>query len=80
MREPAYLKILARHFDALGPFLKFFPEAVHGVVKILFELLQLLPVSDKVMVNHSFISYSFMEIVLHVFINCLTGPMTGSFA
>ncbi|XP_031497611.1 protein HASTY 1 isoform X2 [Nymphaea colorata] len=45
--KPMYLKILARHFDALGPFLKFFPEVVHGVIKILFELLQLLPVADK---------------------------------
>ncbi|XXG80699.1 hypothetical protein AAC387_Pa09g1507 [Persea americana] len=41
--EPALAEILGRHLDALGPFLKYFPDAIGAVINKLFELLISLP-------------------------------------
>ncbi|CAN0920536.1 Protein HASTY 1 [Linum grandiflorum] len=41
--EPALVEILGHYLDALGPFLKYFPDAVGGVINKLFELLTSLP-------------------------------------
>ncbi|KAL4186249.1 hypothetical protein AMTRI_Chr09g13250 [Amborella trichopoda] len=45
--DPAYVEILGRHLDALGPYLKCFPEAAGEVVKKIFELIMTLPVASK---------------------------------
>ncbi|CAN0897581.1 Protein HASTY 1, partial [Linum grandiflorum] len=41
--EPALVEILGHCLDALGPFLKYFPDAVGSVINKLFELLSSLP-------------------------------------
>ncbi|XP_059436048.1 protein HASTY 1-like [Corylus avellana] len=41
--EPALVQALGHYLDALGPFLKYFPDAVGGVINKLFELLNSLP-------------------------------------
>ncbi|XP_010245372.1 PREDICTED: protein HASTY 1 isoform X2 [Nelumbo nucifera] len=45
--EPALVEVLGRYLDALGPFLKYFPDAVGGVINKLFELLTSLPFAIK---------------------------------
>ncbi|XP_062084573.1 protein HASTY 1 [Humulus lupulus] len=41
--EPAFVEVLGHYFDAMGPFLKYFPDAVGSVISKLFELLNSLP-------------------------------------
>lgn len=41
--EPSLAELLGRYLDALGPFLKYFPDAVGAVINKLFELLTSLP-------------------------------------
>ncbi|KDP23601.1 hypothetical protein JCGZ_23434 [Jatropha curcas] len=41
--EPALVQVLGHYLDALGPFLKYFPDAAGSVVNKLFELLNSLP-------------------------------------
>lgn len=41
--EPALAELLGRFLDALGPYLKYFPDSVAAVVKKLFDLLTSLP-------------------------------------
>ncbi|GAV64215.1 Xpo1 domain-containing protein [Cephalotus follicularis] len=41
--EPTLVEVLGHYFDALGPFLKYFPDAVGSVINKLFELLTSLP-------------------------------------
>ncbi|KAF2298552.1 hypothetical protein GH714_024089 [Hevea brasiliensis] len=41
--EPALVEVLGHYLDALGPFLKYFPDAVGSVINKLFELLTSLP-------------------------------------
>jgi exportin-5 len=41
--EPALVEVLGHYFDALGPFLKYCPDAVGSVINKLFELLNSLP-------------------------------------
>ncbi|CAI0432338.1 unnamed protein product [Linum tenue] len=41
--EPALVEILGHYLDALGPFMKYYPDAVGGVINKLFELLASLP-------------------------------------
>ncbi|PON73945.1 Exportin [Parasponia andersonii] len=45
--EPAFVEVLGHYLDALGPFLKYFPDAVGSVINKLFELLTSLPVFVK---------------------------------
>uniref|UniRef100_A0A9I9CJ70 Protein HASTY 1 n=1 Tax=Cucumis melo TaxID=3656 RepID=A0A9I9CJ70_CUCME len=45
--EPALVIVLAHYLDALGPFLKYFPDAVASVINKLFELLTSLPIAIK---------------------------------
>jgi exportin-5 len=46
--EPTLVEILGHYLDALGPFLKYFPDAVGGVINKLFELLMSIPFVVKV--------------------------------
>lgn len=48
--EPAFVEVLGHYFDALGPFLKCFPDAVGSVINKLFELLNSLPFIVKVFI------------------------------
>lgn len=41
--EPALVEVLGHYLDAMGPFLKYFPDAVGRVINKLFELLTSLP-------------------------------------
>ncbi|KAL4342355.1 hypothetical protein GQ457_08G009780 [Hibiscus cannabinus] len=41
--EPVLVEVLGHYLDAMGPFLKYFPDAVAGVINKLFELLNSLP-------------------------------------
>ncbi|KAH1032024.1 hypothetical protein J1N35_044198 [Gossypium stocksii] len=41
--EPALVEVLGRYLEAMGPFLKYFPDAVASVINKLFELLNSLP-------------------------------------
>lgn len=41
--EPALVVVLGHYLDALGPFLKYFPDATGSVINKLFELLTSLP-------------------------------------
>ncbi|KAM7508468.1 hypothetical protein LguiA_018921 [Lonicera macranthoides] len=41
--EPTLVEILGHYLDALGPFLKYYPDAVGSVINKLFELLTSLP-------------------------------------
>lgn len=43
--------VLAHYLDALGPFLKYFPDAVASVINKLFELLTSLPIAIKVLID-----------------------------
>ncbi|KAG8369530.1 hypothetical protein BUALT_Bualt14G0023100 [Buddleja alternifolia] len=45
--EPTLVEVLGHYLDALGPFLRYYPDAVGGVVNKLFELLTSLPVMVK---------------------------------
>ncbi|KAH9318681.1 hypothetical protein KI387_020450, partial [Taxus chinensis] len=45
--EPPHVEILGRLLDAMGPYLKHFPEAVGGVINKLFDLLNSLPIIQK---------------------------------
>ncbi|KAF9670035.1 hypothetical protein SADUNF_Sadunf13G0026600 [Salix dunnii] len=45
--EPTLVEILGHYLDALGPFLKYFPDAVGGVINKLFELLMSIPFAVK---------------------------------
>lgn len=45
--EPALVEILGRYLDAMGPFLKYFPEDVRMVIQKLFDLLTSLPIFQK---------------------------------
>ncbi|KAI3942418.1 hypothetical protein MKW98_013070 [Papaver atlanticum] len=45
--EPTLAELLARYIEALGPFLKYFPDAVAGVINKFFELLTSLPIVLK---------------------------------
>lgn len=42
------MEVLGHYLDAMGPFLKYFPDAVGGVINKLFELLTSLPLIIKV--------------------------------
>ncbi|KAG8472806.1 hypothetical protein CXB51_034690 [Gossypium anomalum] len=41
--EPALVEVLGHYLEAMGPFLKYFPDAVASVINKLFELLNSLP-------------------------------------
>ncbi|XVF42101.1 hypothetical protein PTKIN_Ptkin01aG0333100 [Pterospermum kingtungense] len=41
--EPTLVEVLGHYLDAMGPFLKYFPDAVGSVINKLFELLNSLP-------------------------------------
>ncbi|XP_019423263.1 PREDICTED: protein HASTY 1 [Lupinus angustifolius] len=45
--DPALVEVLGRYLDAMGPFLKYFPDAVGSVINKLFELLTSLPLIIK---------------------------------
>lgn len=45
--EPTLAVTLGRYLDAFGPYLKYYPDSVAGVVKKLFELLTSLPFALK---------------------------------
>ncbi|XP_048226148.1 protein HASTY 1 [Ricinus communis] len=45
--EPALVEVLGHYLEALGSFLKYFPDAVGSVINKLFELLTSLPVVVK---------------------------------
>ncbi|XP_057439439.1 protein HASTY 1 [Lotus japonicus] len=45
--EPALVEVLVHYLDAMGPFLKHFPDAVGSVINKLFELLTSLPLQMK---------------------------------
>ena len=47
--EPALVEVLGHYLDAMGPFLKYFPDAVGSVINKLFELLNSLPFIVKVL-------------------------------
>ncbi|KAK7397264.1 hypothetical protein VNO78_18431 [Psophocarpus tetragonolobus] len=51
--EPALVEVLVRYLDAMGPFLKHFPDAVGSVINKLFELLTSLPLVIKDTSMHS---------------------------
>lgn len=51
--EPALVEVLVHYLDAMGPFLKYFPDAVGSVINKLFELLTSLPLVTKDMSMHS---------------------------
>ncbi|XP_050225235.1 protein HASTY 1 [Mercurialis annua] len=45
--DPALVEVLGHYLDALGPFLKYFPDAVGSIINKLFELLTSLPAAVK---------------------------------
>ncbi|KAK1410770.1 hypothetical protein QVD17_37309 [Tagetes erecta] len=45
--EPELIEVLGHYFEALGPFLKYRPDAVGSVISKLFELLNSLPIVMK---------------------------------
>ncbi|KAI4301872.1 hypothetical protein L6164_035110 [Bauhinia variegata] len=45
--EPVLVEVLGHYLDAMGPFLKYFPDAVGSVINKLFELLTSLPLVTK---------------------------------
>ncbi|KAI3747386.1 hypothetical protein L6452_09841 [Arctium lappa] len=45
--EPEYVEVLGHYLEALGPFLKYYPDAVGSVINKLFELLTSLPIVVK---------------------------------
>ncbi|XP_042059818.1 protein HASTY 1-like [Salvia splendens] len=45
--EPTMVEVLGHYLDALGPFLRYYPDAVGSVINTLFELLTSLPVVVK---------------------------------
>ncbi|KAG6420174.1 hypothetical protein SASPL_116693 [Salvia splendens] len=45
--EPTMVEVLGHYLDALGPFLRYYPDAVGSVINKLFELLTSLPVMVK---------------------------------
>lgn len=51
--EPTMVEVLGHYLDALGPFLRYNPDAVGSVINKLFELLASLPVMVKVVLLSS---------------------------
>ncbi|KAL2345751.1 hypothetical protein Fmac_007036 [Flemingia macrophylla] len=51
--EPALVEVLVHYLDAMGSFLKYFPDAVGSVINKLFELLTSLPIGTKDMSMNS---------------------------
>lgn len=51
--EPTMVEVLGHYLDALGPFLRYNPDAVGSVINKLFELLTSLPVMVKVVLLSS---------------------------
>ncbi|KAG5044348.1 hypothetical protein JHK87_008263 [Glycine soja] len=51
--EPALVEVLVHYLDAMGPFLKYFPDAVGSVINKLFELLTSIPLVIKDMSMHN---------------------------
>lgn len=51
--EPIMVEVLGHYLDALGPFLRYYPDAVGSVINKLFELLTSLPVMVKVVPSSS---------------------------
>lgn len=51
--EPTMVEVLGHYLDALGPFLRYYPDAVGSVINKLFELLTSLPVMVKVVPSSS---------------------------
>lgn len=49
--EPTLTVTLGRYLDAFGPYLKYYPDSVAGVVNKLFELLTSLPFALKVVLD-----------------------------
>lgn len=47
------VEVLGHYLDALGPFLRYYPDAVGSVINKLFELLTSLPVMVKVVLSSS---------------------------
>lgn len=45
------MEVLGHYLDAMGPFLKYFPDAAGSVINKLFELLNSLPFVVKVHFN-----------------------------
>ncbi|KAL6578958.1 hypothetical protein OROMI_009174 [Orobanche minor] len=45
--EPTLVEVLGRYFDAMGPFLRYYPDVVGSVINKLFELLTSLPFMVK---------------------------------
>ncbi|KAL9272187.1 HASTY 1-like protein [Drosera capensis] len=45
--DPSLVEVLGQFLDALGPFLKFFPDAVGSVINKIFELITCLPIILK---------------------------------
>lgn len=51
--EPTMVETLGHYLEALGPFLRYYPDAVGSVVNKLFELLRSLPFMVKVVLFSS---------------------------
>ncbi|CAH9101624.1 unnamed protein product [Cuscuta epithymum] len=49
--EPTLVEATVHHLDALGPFLKYYPDAVGSVINKLFELLASLPIFEDPATN-----------------------------
>lgn len=48
------MEVLVHYLDAMGPFLKYFPDAAGSVINKLFELLTSLPLVIKVLSTNPF--------------------------
>ena len=60
--EPAFVEVLGHYLDALGPFLKYFPDAAGSVINKLFELLTSLPFVVKVTIYPFIVSLNSQHI------------------
>lgn len=58
------MEVLGHYLDAMGPFLKYFPDAAGSVINKLFELLNSLPFVVKVHFN----IFTFTLIFIVIFI------------
>lgn len=72
------MEVLGHYLDALGPFLKYYPDVVSSVINKLFELLNSLPFVVKVFLSIPSLLQCYCckeKFVEHDLINCfLLGP------
>ena len=75
LTEPELIKMHGHYLDAMGPFLKYFPDAVGNVISKLFEMLTSLPHIVKVCFCYIFSVLKFIHGHMHMHVYTSNIPL-----